>query len=123
MGQVVIGQEIIQEPSDTLYSPYSFGLAEATSDIDRYDVLYRTHTAALKDSVGVDYTGIDSLKIEVPTNARPIPLTPYTDFSGLVLTVRNTYKTLFLLNWWGQHRPSMLRRTYWEAMILPRWKR
>lgn len=105
MGQVVIGQEIIQEPSDTLYSPYSFGLAEATSDIDRYDVLYRTHTAALKDSVGVDYTGIDSLKIEVPTNARPIPLTPYTDFSGLVLTVRNTYKTLFLFELVGTASP------------------
>ncbi len=105
MGHVVIGQEIIQEPSDTLYSPYSFGLAEATSDIDRYDVLYRTHTAALKDSVGVDYTGIDSLKIEVPTNARPIPLTPYTDFSGLVLTVRNTYKTLFLFELVGTASP------------------
>lgn len=88
-----------------MYSPYSFGLAEATSDIDRYDVLYRTHTAALKDSVGVDYTGIDSLKIEVPTNARPIPLTPYTDFSGLVLTVRNTYKTLFLFELVGTASP------------------
>ncbi len=105
MGQVVFGQDIIQEPSDTLYSPYSFGLAEAASDIDRYEVLYKTHLAAVDAGVGVDYTGIDTLTIEIPANARPIPLTPFTDFSGLVLTVRNTHKTLFLFELVGAAMP------------------
>ncbi len=73
-------------------SPYSFGLAEAASDSARYDILYRTHIAAVEAGVPVDYNGIDSLSIEIPASAKSIPLTQNTDFGGLRLRVLNRTK-------------------------------
>lgn len=71
-------------------SPYDFGLAEAKTGIDRYLVLRKTHIAAMSAGVNVDYSGIDSLDIEIPAEFRRIPLTQYNDFKGCVLTVKNT---------------------------------
>lgn len=77
-------------------SPLSFGLSEATTDSARYEVLYQTHVEARKLGVGVDYSGIETLSIEIPKTAKPIPLTDQTDFAGLDLHVVNRNKTLFL---------------------------
>lgn len=70
-------------------SPFDFGLAEAKSDTDRYYVLYNTHVAALSMGVDVDYSGIDTLTIEIPVNAKRVPLTLHNDFEGMVLRVKN----------------------------------
>lgn len=73
-------------------SPFDYGLSEAKSDTDRYYVLYNTHVAALAAGVDVDYSGIDSLTIEIPANAKRIPLTRHNDFHGMVLHVKNVTK-------------------------------
>lgn len=39
-------------------SPYDFGLSRAKTGIERYEVLLRTHKAAIAAGVNVDYTGI-----------------------------------------------------------------
>lgn len=77
-------------------SPIDFGLFEAQSDSERYEVLYKTHVAALKEGVEVDYTGIDKLTIEVHAEAKRIPLGKYSDFKGLQLLVKNKSKTCYL---------------------------
>lgn len=78
-------------------SPCMFGLNEAQTDIERYNILYETHLAALEMGVDVDYDGITSpLNLEIPANAKPIPLTNYNLFGGLVINVRNTNKNCYL---------------------------
>lgn len=77
-------------------SPYDFGLAEATTDSARYEVLYQTHLAAVAQGVDVSYEGIDSLTIEVTAGCKSIPLTPNNDFHGLKLTVKNNAQKFFL---------------------------
>ena len=81
---------------DSLLSPKDFGLYEAVSDSERYEVLYKTHVAALKAGVPVDYSGIDTLTIEITSSSKQIPLGKTTDFQGLRLTVRNRSKLCYL---------------------------
>ena len=68
-------------------TPFDFGLTEALSNIERYEVIFKTHQEALKLGVDVDYSGIDELHIEIPKGATPIPLSKRTDFKGLKLYV------------------------------------
>jgi len=77
-------------------SPFDFGLAEAQSDTDRFYVLYNTHVAALNLGVDVDYSGIDTLDIAIPANAKRIPLTIKNNFSGAVFRIKNTTKQFVL---------------------------
>lgn len=70
-------------------SPFDYGLREATSGMGRYFALYNAHVEALRRGVEVDYTGIDTLELELPPSWTSIPLGPRTDFGGLVLYVTN----------------------------------
>ena len=81
-----------------LISPVDFGLFEAQSDSERYEVLYKTHVAALKAGVDVDYSGIDALTIEIPQSAERIPLGKTNDFKGLQLCVKNKSKLFYLFD-------------------------
>lgn len=73
-------------------SPYDYGLMKAKTGVERYQVLVNTHKAALAAGVNVDYTGIDTIRLEVPGKPTPIPLTHYNDFKGCVFVVKNTSK-------------------------------
>ena len=77
-------------------SPYDFGLANAKSGIERYQVLLKTHHAAVSSGVDVDYTGIDTVRIEIPVKASRIPLTRYNDFKGCVFQVKNRTNNTWL---------------------------
>ena len=77
-------------------SPYDFGLAVAKTGIERYEVLLKTHRAAVESSQSVDYRGINSIEIEIPDNAASIPLTAINDFQGCTLIVKNRKKTIYL---------------------------
>lgn len=83
-------------PHSKGYSPYNFGLAEAKTGEDRYDVLLKTHQAALAAGKDVDYTGIERIDIEIPNNFKTIPLTQVNDFKGCVFNVLNTSKKICL---------------------------
>lgn len=77
-------------------SPYDFCLSDAKTDAERYNVLLKTHLAAVKTGVNVDYRGIDTVRIEISENASSIPLTQYNDFNGCVFVVKNTTKDSWL---------------------------
>lgn len=77
-------------------TPNDFGLAKARTGEVRYQVLLETHRAAVKSGVNVDYTGIDTIKLEIPEKTSPIPLTHYNDFKGCVFVVKNTSKKCYL---------------------------
>lgn len=80
------------------FSPLDFGLAEAETDSARYEVLYKTHVAALAAGADVDYSGITELSVEITAESPVIPLTQHNDFKGLVLTVKNKAKKCFMFS-------------------------
>ncbi len=70
-------------------SPLTYGLREAEDGIARYRALYFAHVAALEMGATVDYTGIDTVDIEIPPDFASIPLGRETDFKGMVINVTN----------------------------------
>lgn len=77
-------------------SPNEFGLAKAKTGIEHYEVLLKTHQAAVAVGVNVDYLGIDTIRLEIPAKPSRIPLTQYNDFKGCVFVVKNTSKACYL---------------------------
>lgn len=78
-------------------SPYDYGLQEAKNGEERYWAIYNTHLEAIKQNATVNYSGIKQLNIEIPENARRIPISEETDFCGLRLSVSNTKRKDFTL--------------------------
>lgn len=77
-------------------SPLSYGLSEASTDIERFRALERCHKDAVAKNVAISYTGIGSLDIEIPAGAVSIPLPDEVDFAGVQLKVLNTQKNFTL---------------------------
>ena len=77
-------------------SPNDFGLSTVKTETERYQVLLQTHQAAVAAGVNVDYSGIDTIRIEIPDRPVRIPLTRYNDFKGCVIVVKNTAKNCWL---------------------------
>lgn len=78
-------------------NPLEYGLRQAKTGEERFKVLYQTHSIAKKNKWNVSYKGIGELKIDIPSNAKSIPLGNVTDFSNVVLLVTNTNKDNFFL--------------------------
>lgn len=79
-------------------TPYDYGLREAKTGIETYWAIYNAHKAAIAAGTDVNYDGIDHLEIEIPKDAKSIPLTTHNDFKGLKLYVSNTTKDFFLFS-------------------------
>ena len=91
-------------------SPYEFGLRECRTDVERYKVLLLAHQTALARGVGVDYSGIRSVNIEVPDKKSTIPLSASTDFQGCVFNVKNTVGDVVLFSRIAtMHEASLLK--------------
>lgn len=80
-------------------SPLDYGIREASSDSARFWVLWNTHNDALTTGTTVTYLGIDTLDLEIPSNAVSIPLSSHTDFGNVVFRVKSTTKGLFLFSY------------------------
>ena len=85
-------------------SPFDYGLARAKTGIERYNVLLKTHQAAVSGGVNVDYSGIDTIKLEIPAKAEQIPLTYYNDFNGCVFVIKNTARHFYLFKFLNEGR-------------------
>lgn len=77
-------------------SPYEYGLRSATTGVERYQVLLKTHQVAVASGVNVDYSRIDTIRIEIPAKPMRIPLTQYNDFKDCVIVVKNTVENCWL---------------------------
>ncbi len=89
---------LVSFPSFASVSPISYGIKDNKTGVERYWTLYKTHMEALRLNTTVDYEGIDSLEIEIPADAKSIPLGYETDFKGLVITVLNNSKDIPLFS-------------------------
>lgn len=77
-------------------SPLQYGILEASNGMQRYECLLACHKDAVKKNVAISYAGIESLEIEIPANAEPIPLPDKVVFSGVQINVLNTQKDMAL---------------------------
>lgn len=79
-------------------SPFDFGYATARIGEERYKVLFKTHSEAIKRGVTVDYTGLERIDLTIPSSAKSIPLSNYCDFKGVTFVVENKRKNFFLFS-------------------------
>ena len=80
----------------TTVNPLDYGLNQAETGFQRYAVLLRCHEDAIAHGYGVNYQGIDSIDIDIPTNPSGIPLSYFTDFGGVKISVKNCSNSFFL---------------------------
>ncbi len=78
-------------------NPLEYGLLNAKTGEERFWVLFETHEIACKKHWNVSYKGIEYIELEIPNDAKSIPLGNKTDFCGLSLVVTNTKKDNFFL--------------------------
>jgi len=69
--------------------PQNYGLLTASNGIERYMALYNAHEEANRLGTVVDYSGIDSISIEIPKKAKSILINGSQNFRGLKLIVKN----------------------------------
>ncbi|MBR4924279.1 MAG: hypothetical protein IKZ61_00840 [Prevotella sp.] len=87
-----------------------FGLNEAATGEQVYWVLYNAHTAAVAKRKWVDYSGVDTLMIDIPRNAKSIQLTSNNDFKGAVFVVTNKSKDIFLFEYENKSQPISISK-------------
>lgn len=78
-------------------SPLDYGLRQAKTGEERFNVLYQTHLIAKKNQWNVSYKGIKEIMLNIPSNAKSIQLGNVTDFSNVIFTVTNTQIDNFYL--------------------------
>ena len=82
--------------SQDYVSPLSFGWSNAKNGIERYEILYKCHRYAVDNNKKISYKGINHICLEIPPNAKSIPLAKYTDFAGVTIEVVNNSKAIYL---------------------------
>lgn len=97
-------------PRHVSISPYSYGLSKAKNGEERFRVLYNTHLAAVAAGGNVDYSGIKRIDLEIPNDAKSIPLTVVNDFAGVEFHVKNTKKDFFLFSYAVKSTPVMVSK-------------
>ena len=76
-----------------------YGWNSAQTDVERYRVLLLTHQQAVNKGEAVDYTGFETINVELPQDARPIPLGDNTDFKGCTFHVVNNSRDCYLFEY------------------------
>lgn len=79
-------------------SPIDYGILRARNGEDRYSILYRVHVLAINNNWDIDYSGLNVINLEIPAQAKSIPLPLQTDFKGVVFNVVNKEKDTYLFS-------------------------
>lgn len=77
-------------------NPLNYGLSAAQNGVERYTALLRCHQDAVSKGLGVSYDGIKDIELDIPDTFNSIPLSEYTDFASVTITVRNVGKSNIL---------------------------
>lgn len=91
--------------------PDSFGFKIAQNGVERYEALYRTHCYAIAHGYIVDYKGIKRIDLEIPKDAKSIPLGKENDFKNVVFHVVNKQKDIFLFEMKDTVSPIQINAT------------
>ena len=85
---VLLFRPITVKGTDVI-NPIEYGLNQVNDGESRYKILLKCHQEAVRLSQAISYKGIDTIRIEIPFDAEPIPLADITDFAGAVIIVTN----------------------------------
>lgn len=102
---------VCRQQKDGCVSPLDYGLKKAKTGEERYGVLYKVHSEALRLGKTVDYSRIKKIDLVIPKGAKSIPLGEKTDFKGVTITVRNNVKTFFLFEYTAPLQPIIVKAT------------
>lgn len=97
-----------QHKSDSI-SPLDYGLRNAQTGEERFEILYKTHSEAIRLGKTVDYSGIKRIDLVIPKGAKSIPLAENTNFKGVTITVVNNNKKLFLFEYTREMHPITIK--------------
>ena len=78
-------------------SPNDFGFESAKNGVERFWAIYNAHVEAVRRNTNVSYRGVSDFTLEIPSDAKTIPLTNYTDFNGVKIDVINNSKDFLLI--------------------------
>ena len=95
-------------------NPIEYGLLQAKDGKERYEILYACHKDAFDYHRPLSYAGIDTIWLDIPDNAKSLPLPYITDFAGVVVFVANNSGkdiTLFSLAGEQQAREVKVERS------------
>ena len=84
--------------SQIVLNPKEFGLSLENTGVKNYNILYECHNRAKEIGANVSYSGIDTILLDIPLNAKTIPLTNQVDFAGVTLKVRNNSQNHWLFD-------------------------
>lgn len=73
-----------------------YGLDRARTGKERYEAIRNAHEAAVSTGAAISYRGIARIDIEIPKDAKSIPLPLETDFAGVELAVTNNSRKIVL---------------------------
>lgn len=85
-------------------SPIDYGILKTQDGKERYEILLKVHTIASNKNQGVTYAGISKLDLIIPENPQTIPLSRYTDFAGVQISVLNQSKSFHLFTLQGERK-------------------
>ncbi len=91
-------------------NPIEYGLRYAKNGEERFWALYKAHVSACQTKESVSYANVGDLDIEIPANAKSIPITWDTDFCGITITVKNSVKGFTLFSYSGQKRAIVIAK-------------
>lgn len=103
-GAIILASPIVscgllrQANSVEAINPRDFGILEAKTGIECYNILKKTHEIAIQKGVKVSYKGISEIDLEIPSDATGIKVGCETDFHGVVINVRNQAKNISLFS-------------------------
>lgn len=70
-----------------------------------YDMLRKIHEQAIFEGKSIDYSGIDTIKIDIPASAVPLPLPMNIDFDNVTFIVNNDAKDVTLFEYSNKLTP------------------
>lgn len=108
---------VCRQNKEGCVSPLDYGLKKARTGEERYEVLYKVHSEALRLGKTVDYSRIRKIDLVIPQGAKSIPLGEKTDFKGVTITVVNNIKTLFLFEYTKEMLPITLKASEVDKQI------
>lgn len=94
--------------SETIYLRDK-GLNQNLSPSDAFNIISATHEEAVMSNSSLSYQGIDKISIEIPKNAKSIPLPQTVDFANVELVVINTSKDMFLFKHSNQTNKTRIK--------------
>lgn len=81
-------------------------------NLTNYNLLKEIHEDAITNNLCLDYSGVDTIKLEIPANATPIPIPHSINFKKAVFLIRNNNKDVCIFEYSNPLTPIELNKFF-----------